>query len=47
MRMDGLSRRARLARSRLYFVTERVSEDILEAALRSGVDLVQLREKDL
>jgi thiamine-phosphate pyrophosphorylase len=47
MRMDGLSRRARLARSRLYFVTERVSEDLLEAALRGGVDLVQLREKDL
>jgi thiamine-phosphate pyrophosphorylase len=45
--MDGLSRRARLARSRLYFVTGRVSEDLLEAALRGGVDLVQLREKDL
>jgi thiamine-phosphate pyrophosphorylase len=45
--MDGLARRARLARSRLYFVTERVSEDLLDAALRGGVDLVQLREKDL
>src|SRR6185503_2910134 len=45
--VDGLARRARLARSRLYFVTERVSEDLLEAALRGGVDLVQLREKDL
>jgi thiamine-phosphate pyrophosphorylase len=44
--MDGLARRARLARSRLYFVTERVPEGLLDAALRGGVDLVQLREKD-
>lgn len=44
---DGLARRARLARSRLYFVTERIDADRLDAALRGGVDLVQLREKDL
>ena len=45
--MDGPARRRRLARSRLYFVTERVSEELLDAALRGGVDVVQLREKDL
>ena len=45
--MDGLARRARLARSRLYFVTGVVPEDVLEAALRGGVDIVQLRDKDL
>jgi thiamine-phosphate pyrophosphorylase len=43
--MDGLARRARLARSRLYFVTDAVSEDLLDAALRGGVDIVQLRDK--
>lgn len=45
--MDGLARRARLARSRLYFVTGPVSEELLDAALRGGVDVVQLRDKDL
>ena len=45
--MDGLARRARLARSRLYFVTGAVGEDLLDAALRGGVDVVQLRDKDL
>jgi len=45
--MDGLARRARLARSRLYFVTDAVSEDALDAALRGGVDVVQLRDKAL
>ena len=45
--MDGLARRARLARSRLYFVTGVVSEELLEAALRGGVDIVQLRDKEL
>jgi thiamine-phosphate pyrophosphorylase len=45
--MDGLARRARLARSRLYFVTDAVSEELLEAALRGGVDVVQLRDKEL
>jgi thiamine monophosphate synthase len=43
--MDGLARRARLARSRLYFVTDPVSEDVLDAALRGGVDIVLLRMK--
>jgi thiamine-phosphate pyrophosphorylase len=45
--MDGLARRAKLARSRLYFVTDPVSEDLLDAALRGGVDIVQLRAKEL
>ena len=45
--MDQLARRARLARSRLYFVTDAVSEDLLDAALRGGVDIVQLRDKEL
>jgi thiamine-phosphate pyrophosphorylase len=45
--MDGLARRVRLARSRLYFVTDAVSEDVLDAALRGGVDVVQLRDKEL
>jgi thiamine-phosphate pyrophosphorylase len=45
--MDGLARRARLARSRLYFVTGAVGEELLDAALRGGVDVVQLRDKDL
>jgi thiamine-phosphate pyrophosphorylase len=45
--MDGLARRARLARSRLYFVTDAVSEDLLDSALRGGVDIVQLRDKEI
>jgi thiamine-phosphate pyrophosphorylase len=50
--MDGTARRARLARSRLYFVLEARpgGEDpapLLDAALRGGVDIVQLREKNL
>lgn len=45
--MDGIARRARLARSRLYFVTDAVGEELLEAALRGGVDIVQLRAKEL
>jgi thiamine-phosphate pyrophosphorylase len=45
--VDGIARRARLARSRLYFVTEAASEDLLDAALRGGVDIVQLRDKSL
>jgi thiamine-phosphate pyrophosphorylase len=45
--MDGIARRARLARSRLYFVTDVVSEELLDSALRGGVDIVQLRDKDL
>jgi thiamine-phosphate pyrophosphorylase len=48
--MDGAARRARLARSRLYLVLEARphGEDprsLLDAALRGGVDMVQLREK--
>ena len=51
-RMDGPARRERLARSRLYLVLEARphGEDpgrLLDAALRGGVDVVQLREKEL
>lgn len=35
-----------LARARLYFVTETIPADRLEAALAGGVDVVQLRLKD-
>ncbi len=50
--MDGPARRARLARSRLYLVLEARphGEDprpLLDAALRGGVDIVQLRDKEL
>jgi thiamine-phosphate pyrophosphorylase len=50
--MDAPARRERLARSRLYLVLEARphAEDpgpLLDAALRGGVDIVQLREKDL
>jgi thiamine-phosphate pyrophosphorylase len=50
--VDGTDRRARLARSRLYLVLEarpdgRDPSELLEAALRGGVDVVQLREKEL
>ena len=50
--MDGTQRRARLARSRLYLVLEaRPHGDdpgpLLDAALRGGVDVVQLRDKEL
>lgn len=50
--MDGIARRARLARSRLYLVLEARprGEDpaaLLDAALRGGVDIVQLRDKHL
>lgn len=38
-------RRARLATARLYLVCDRVDGDVLDAALRGGVDLVQLRMK--
>jgi len=48
--MDGHSRRERLAQSRLYLVLEARprGEDprpLLDAALRGGVDIVQLRDK--
>jgi thiamine-phosphate pyrophosphorylase len=45
--MDGSSRRERLARSRIYLVLAAGDGDVLEPALRGGVDLVQLREKAL
>jgi thiamine-phosphate pyrophosphorylase len=50
--VDGPARRERLARSRLYLVLEarphgRDPRPLLEAALRGGVDVVQLREKEL
>jgi len=50
--MDGLARRERLARSRIYLVLEarphgQHPRPLLEAALRGGVDVVQLRDKDL
>ena len=50
--MDGIARRARLARSRLYLVLEarpsgRDPGPLLDAALRGGTDIVQLRDKAL
>jgi thiamine-phosphate pyrophosphorylase len=47
----GASRRERLARSRLYVVTDARQrlgdlDSFLEAILAAGVDIVQLREKD-
>jgi thiamine-phosphate pyrophosphorylase len=50
--MDDAARRARLARSRLYLVLEARphGEDpraLLDAALRGGVDVVQLRDKEV
>jgi thiamine-phosphate pyrophosphorylase len=50
--VDGSARRERLARARLYLVLEARPhrEDpraLLDAALRGGVDVVQLREKEL
>jgi thiamine-phosphate pyrophosphorylase len=38
--------RERLGRARLYLVVEAAAEPIVAAALRGGVDMVQLREKD-
>ena len=47
--MDGTARRARLARARLCLVIEALPDvaTLLEAALRGGVDVVQLRDKEL
>jgi thiamine-phosphate pyrophosphorylase len=50
--VDGAARRERLARSRLYLVLEARphGEDpraLLDGALRGGVDVVQLRDKEL
>jgi thiamine-phosphate pyrophosphorylase len=38
-------RRERLRRARLYLVVEAAAEHLLPAALRGGVDMVQLRDK--
>jgi thiamine-phosphate pyrophosphorylase len=44
----GLARaRERLRRARLYLVVEAAAEQTLPAALRGGVDMVQLRDKEL
>ena len=45
--MADLSRRERLSQARLYFVTEVQPglEELLDAALAGGVDMVQLRDK--
>jgi thiamine-phosphate pyrophosphorylase len=50
--MDVHARRERLARSRLYLVLEarphgNAPRPLLDAALRGGVDIVQLRDKEL
>src|SRR5918994_5583638 len=37
--------RERLRRARLYLVVEAAAEHVLPAALRGGVDMVQLRDK--
>jgi len=39
--------RERLRRARLYLVVEAAAEHLLPAALRGGVDMVQLRDKQL
>ncbi len=39
-------RRARLRRARLYLVVEAAAEPVLGPALRGGVDMVQLRDKE-
>ena len=39
--------RERLKRARLYLVVEAAAEHLLPAALRGGVDMVQLRDKEL
>lgn len=42
-----MDRRERLARSRLYLVLAGGDTDRLEPALRGGIDIVQLRDKEL
>ncbi len=45
---DGYTRRERLARARLYFVTDgAIGDAALTAALDGGVDMVQLRDRAL
>ena len=41
-----MSSRGRLARARLYLVLEAAAEAVVEPALRGGVDMVQLRDKE-
>ena len=41
------TRRERLTRARLYLVVEAAAEHVLAPALEGGVDIVQLREKEL
>jgi thiamine-phosphate pyrophosphorylase len=44
---DGLAvARERLRRARLYLVVEAAAERVIEPALRGGVDMVQLRDKE-
>ncbi|HUJ92352.1 MAG TPA: thiamine phosphate synthase [Gaiellaceae bacterium] len=42
-----MDRRERLAEARLMLVVEACAEALLDAALRGGVDVVQLRDKEL
>jgi len=42
-----MSRRERLERALLYLVVEAAAASVLDPALRGGVDVVQLRDKDL
>ena len=43
--MTATDRRARLARARLYFVTDSATDEaVLKAALEGGVDMLQLRD---
>ncbi|MGH3008873.1 MAG: thiamine phosphate synthase [Gaiellaceae bacterium] len=45
--MDGSARRERLAACRVYLVLAGSDAHVLEPALRGGVDIVQLRDKEL
>ena len=45
--MDGPGRRERLSRSQLYLVLDARSHPLLAPALRGGVDIVQLRDKQI
>src|SRR6266404_2485046 len=46
-RLHRMNRRLRLAVARLYLVVDGAHAHVLEAALRGGVDVVQLRDKEL
>jgi thiamine-phosphate pyrophosphorylase len=45
-RSPGEDRRERLRAARLYLVVEAVPDELLDAALAGGVDMVQLRDKE-